>query len=516
MKLKRKSSTINQIYIYGLYTNKYNIIRYVGKTFNIKKRLKAHVKNYAKSHTHKNKWIAKHIKNGETIKIRIIEITNKKEWKKREIYWIKKLKKNNLTNSTKGGENGAPSKYKKTYKQIKKWVKINLPFIKRNTQWDEYIKSNLLPDFIPKYPNGVYKNRGWISWGDFLGTGRISNQNKSKLYVSYNKAKIWIKKNIPNIKNRDEWQKNVKNNKIPIFIPIYPETYYRNKGWVSEGDFLGNKTISNFHKNKIFLSYKNAKQFIGKIKYKPKTMSEWKKFTKQIEFPIFLPIQPNKTYKNKGWISWGVFLGTGKIQDNKKANYISYEEAKIWIKNNIGILKSATRWKELVQKNKIPYFIPNHPELYYNRKDRGWEGWGFFLQNGVVATNYNRFFLSFEEARKYVRNLKIKSCIEWRSFYKNKNFPTNIPKAPNNTYKEEWISWGDWLGTGTIASNKIIYWSFAKSKQYIYNLKIKNYKEWLLYCKSGKKPNEIPTKASSTYKSSWIDWYDWLGKERKK
>jgi hypothetical protein len=35
-------------------------------------------------------------------------------------------------------------------------------------------------------------------------------------------------------------------------------------------------------------------------------------------------------------------------------------------------------WKEYIKNNTIK-IIPNHPELYYNRKNRGWKGWKDFF-----------------------------------------------------------------------------------------------------------------------------------------
>lgn len=39
------------------------------------------------------------------------------------------------------------------------------------------MRNNKLPPGIPKYPNGVYQDKGWISWGDWLGTGTLFSQD---------------------------------------------------------------------------------------------------------------------------------------------------------------------------------------------------------------------------------------------------------------------------------------------------------------------------------------------------
>lgn len=56
-----------------------------------------------------------------------------------------------------------------------------------------------------------------------------------------------------------------------------------------------------------------------------------------------------------------------------------------------------------------------------------------------------RVFLPFEEARTYVRNLKIKTSKQWRKYCNSGAKPQNIPSNPPHTYKE-FLGWGDWLG----------------------------------------------------------------------
>ena len=58
--------------------------------------------------------------------------------------------------------------------------------------------------------------------------------------------------------------------------------------------------------------------------------------------------------------------------------------------------------------------IPKNPDSTYGDK---WTSWGDFLGTGFVADKY-KVFLSFEEARKYVR-FNLNTVNEWRK-YKNK------------------------------------------------------------------------------------------------
>jgi hypothetical protein len=73
---------------------------------------------------------------------------------------------------------------------------------------------------------------------------------------------------------------------------------------------------------------------------------------------------------------------------------------------------------------------------------------------------------------------------------------------------------GDWLGTGTIASQLRKYRPFDEARAFVHALGLKGITEWLDYCKSGKKPADIPTDPRQTYRSSWAGYGDWLGTGR--
>jgi hypothetical protein len=79
---------------------------------------------------------------------------------------------------------------------------------------------------------------------------------------------------------------------------------------------------------------------------------------------------------------------------------------------------------------------------------------GDWLGTGTLSPR-DRVFVKFEEARKFVRTLGLKSAKEWR-LYSNGNMsgakcrPRDIPANPVRTYLNQgWISWGDWLGQKT-------------------------------------------------------------------
>ena len=74
---------------------------------------------------------------------------------------------------------------------------------------------------------------------------------------------------------------------------------------------------------------------------------------------------------------------------------------------------------------------------------------------------------------------------------------------------------GDWLGTGTIASYLREYRSFKEARAFARSLSLKSGAEWRDYCRSGKKPTDIPDHPRPNIcRRGWAGLGDWLGYER--
>ena len=61
-----------------------------------------------------------------------------------------------------------------------------------NSDWKKLYEQGKIPKDIPKYPDDIYKNKGWKKkggWGDFLGTGNLSPSDKRKQMRSYEECK---------------------------------------------------------------------------------------------------------------------------------------------------------------------------------------------------------------------------------------------------------------------------------------------------------------------------------------
>ena len=115
-------------------------------------------------------------------------------------------------------------------------------------------------------------------------------------------------------------------------------------------------------------------------------------------------------------------------------------------------------------------------------------------------------FVSYNECREYALSMGFKSADEWLQHEK----PLNIPSKPYNTYPNEWTTWGDFLGTGIIASYNVKYKKVEDAIKFVHKLKLKTRNEWEEYCKSGDKPSDIPTAFNIVYGKE-ITTGMWLG-----
>ena len=86
----------------------------------------------------------------------------------------------------------------------------------------------------------------------------------------------------------------------------------------------------------------------------------------------------------------------------------------------------------------------------------------------------------FEDARVFVRSLKLRGAEEWEEYRKSGKRPNDIPSNPDKIYKNDgWIDIGDWLGTGSIATKNSVYLSFNERVEQLPEETRKNLKESL-------------------------------------
>ncbi len=168
---------------------------------------------------------------------------------------------------------------------------------KNQLEWNKYCTSGKKPINIPSTPSDIYKDKGWVNLGDFLGTGNVNR----KEFIPFEEAREFIRS--LNLKNINDWYQYRTSGEKPDNIPFAPHITYRNKGWEGMRYFLGTGTRITIE----FLPFKEARIFVRKLKMKKHL--EWKEYCKSGQRPCNIPSNPNTMYKDKGWDGFKDFLG---------------------------------------------------------------------------------------------------------------------------------------------------------------------------------------------------------------
>lgn len=280
----------------------------------------------------------------------------------------------------------------------------------------------------------------------------------------------------------------------PLDIPSEPQNSYKHKGWVDWSDWLGAKILT---KNKIWQPFSVARAYVHTLKLS--NGNAWSDWIKSNERLADIPSNPQRVYKEKGWLDWYDWLGT---------EWLSFEEARSYVRSlKLKDQDEYNAWSKSVAR---PTNIPSDPLRVYG--SQGWAGWGDFIGNENIKT-YGKNFCSFEEARAYARSLQLSGRTEWEKLSKSGTRPSDIPVAASQAYKNKgWLGWADFLGTENIQSGQQFFQSFFEARAYVRSLKLSGNEEWRRWSKSGAKPSNIPSNPDKTYKSKgWLGWGDFLG-----
>ena len=248
-------------------------------------------------------------------------------------------------------------------------------------------------------------------------------------------------------------------------------------------------------------------------------------FVSKKKMPKNIPGSPNYTYSKKKK-NLNDFLGH-KVKRRKSSKkyassfeivYWDFEKARSFIHKQK--FKNKAEWQHYKKNRLKPWYIPAEPELHY--KYKGYAGLNDWLGLKIVNRHPKwANYLSFSEAKKIMQKYKnINTGEKWRGFSKKKGFrKLNLPSKPDITYKKQWKGWGDFLGTGNIASQFIKFKNFKDARRYARSLNITplSHQGWIDYFKKNKRPSDIPANPRSKYfGDGFVSWPDFLGTNSKK
>ncbi len=291
-----------------------------------------------------------------------------------------------------------------------------------------------------------------------------------------------------NIQSVGDYQKYRKED---IRLHSSPDDVYKSE-WIDWFDFLGKKS-------KFYLTLKEAKEAIERLRvkgFKIETYDDYKKHRKE---DIKLPSRPNYTYKSE-WIDWFDFLG------KKSKFYLTLKEAKEAIER-LRVKGFKIEFVDDYQKHyKEDIGLPSNPNYTYKSE---WIDWFDFL--GKENKDSYETLKECKEAieRLRVKGFKIEIHDDYQKHYKE---DIRLPSNPDNTYKSEWTSWPDFL-----KNKPKNYETLKEAKEAIERLRVKGFKIEIHddYQKHYKEDIRLPSNPNYTYKSEWINWFDFLGKVKK-
>jgi hypothetical protein len=208
----------------------------------------------------------------------------------------------------------------------------------------------------------------------------------------------------------------------------------------------------------------------------------------------------------------GDWLGTGTVAPQLH-QYRSFKKARAFARS-LG-LKSGDEWSVYCKSEKKPRDIPAQPVDVYAKA--GWSGMSDWLGTGrrppAAYVRRRGGWRAFKKARSFVRRLGLKSTDEWYDYCKSGKMPTDIPRSPEYVYAEAgWTGMGDWLGNTDVVRSQRQYRLFNEARAFARSLGLKSGDEWREYCRSSKRPADIPVKPSRAYaEAGWAGMSDWLG-----
>lgn len=275
--------------------------------------------------------------------------------------------------------------------------------------------------FIPSAPNHLYKNQGWKGWAHFLGS-----KYRRGAFLPYQDAKALVQS--LKINSRQEYLQAYKDGKLPN-VPSCPNECYKEDGFEGWYVYLGKGA----GKRKHWRSYDAAKQYAHSLNLTDVSM--WKELARSGNLPSDIPAAPETFYVEfSNWFDW---LGASSAK-RKYVEFLSFEDARTLV-HTLGLHQTKTYKQYIKNHTNIP--VPSRPDEVYAAD---WRGWHDFL-GAKSRPDVNHNFLTFTEAREFVRSLKLFTTTAWRKYIMTAAHPRNIPTNPNLYYKE-WQGMRDWLG----------------------------------------------------------------------
>jgi hypothetical protein len=386
----------------------------------------------------------------------------------------------------------------RTYEEASAWAKEQ--GITKLQEWRAKTKDKSFPKDIPVVPHNTYKKQ-WTNWGDFLQTGYVHYKQRTR--VSYQDAKAWARK--MGVLRKEDWDMLSTNGLMPPEIPTNVSKFYEE--WKSWSDFLGNQIKGGASITEVIIGNEISQFLCVDDSIRSIRLKDGK--SKRVDIAI-----PNiKLLIEYDGAHWHKCLVEKDTLDNEKLKEVGWTVLRVREKplraiSDLDVLVSA-KDSLFIKTSKVLNKLIELDFLKPTTKIKKYIESGLLSKESVGLQDQN--WLSYLDAKNWAKQQGIKSESQWRKFKAGGVLPSNIPATPEEAYRTEWIGWGDFLGTGNIASRKELM-PFPQAREYIRKLGIKDSRDWRAKIKEGIIPANIARNPQSAY-GEWVSWLDWLGTE---
>lgn len=199
-----------------------------------------------------------------------------------------------------------------------------------------------------------------------------------------------------------------------------------------------------------------------------------------------LPCEPRESYSEE-WVDWYDFLGNERPIER----YASYAEASE-AAQKLGIKSRPQYHADHKKDPKLPF----NPDRDYREE---WVSWFDFL--GTSKHFRGEFYATYAEASEAAQRLGFTSSTQYSRGYRKDH---KLPSNPLRIYDKEWAGWNAFLGTEPYAT-------YAEASEAAQKLGFTSQKQ---YFEGYREDPKLPRRPSEVYAGSWVDWYDYLGKQQ--
>ena len=398
----------------------------------------------------------------------------------------------------------------RSFEKARRWArKQRLPDVE---SWKRLAKSDSFPADIPKSPVRPFAKK-WRGWGDWLGTGRIANQDRQ--FLPFSKARRWARSR--HFASEQEWKQYYAQVGLPTGIPTNPNVAYKDE-YQGYEDWLGIPRMKRRSRIEVALKYELLSVLGGDAQ------------SRSIRVPGHRAIQVDVVIPERHLVIEydGAWYHRGPRKEVKDKRIMRLLHRLGWL---VVRVREAPLQPLSPNDCQVPAVQYVHQAGVHELVS---QVLGHLADLGLcsrrVATSYRRRgrpvaearwrdairspWRPFTLARRWARKQRCANFAAWQELARRNRLPPDIPVDPWKTYGDEFASWPDWLGNRATPHDPAQWRPFTAARRWVRAQRLSGYAAWQKLAKTSKRPSDIPSDPYHVYADLWVDWYDWLGTDR--